>query len=60
MKLSDQITTALGSDDWLVLHNGHHLFTADELDAKMRQPIEPSDAQVIAPICDCGVRHGRL
>lgn len=32
--LSDQITRALGTDDWLILHDGHHLITADELDAK--------------------------
>lgn len=32
--LSAQITRALGTDDWLILHDGHHLITADELDAK--------------------------
>lgn len=32
MTLSEQITDALGSDDWLILHDGHHLITADELD----------------------------
>tara|TARA_B100000378_G_scaffold255538_1_gene232642 strand:+ start:199 stop:327 length:129 start_codon:yes stop_codon:yes gene_type:complete len=32
--LSEQITTALGSDDWLIVWNGQHLIDADELDAR--------------------------
>lgn len=32
--LSERITRALGTDDWLILHDGHHLVTADELDGK--------------------------
>lgn len=33
--LSEQITKALGSDDWLIVHNGHDLVTAEDLDKKM-------------------------
>lgn len=30
--LSEQITAALGSEDWVIVWSGHHLVDAEELD----------------------------
>lgn len=41
--LSARITATLGSDDWLIVHDGHHLLTADDLDG--RAALEPEKGE---------------
>lgn len=43
--VSQQITRLLGTDDWLILHSGHTLVLADELDAlELADDVRASEA----------------
>ena len=47
--VSQQITRLLGTDDWLILHSGHTLVLADELDAlELADDVRASD-DILAP-----------
>lgn len=43
VSLGMQITNLLGSDDWLILHDGHHMVTALELDDLELKVEAPTD-----------------
>lgn len=46
--LSQRVTSALGSDDWLIVHDGHHLVTAEDLDR-----LNAGSAVAPTPPCGC-------